>query len=237
MYMIKKLLMQPKFLKMDTTATTNQELVRQILFTPELRINKFDNVIDYEKWGSNSSYIPIRKKNIMDGRCTLLCYDCCLPFWMGQDLFNGDSETVRHSLLAVSFVYIVYALFALGFNPLLVCNSCLPGQREVGWCPGCVYDDFMLNVYVSMVFVTSFPLLFFIITQNKMGIWRWLLLLAYCNLVACFYPIAVINQFVFRTIKWQLVVALLSIQMFVVVVILVYSLVLFIFTLRSLIIY
>ena len=109
MYMVKKLLMQDKFLEMDSANITIQELVRKILLTPELRTNKFDKKIDFQKWSHNSSYIPIKNQNSAESLCNMILYDYCVPL-MGPDLFNGDCKQRRVFLLVLSSASILFSL-------------------------------------------------------------------------------------------------------------------------------
>ena len=61
MFMVKKLLMGPRFLELDGSTESMNELVRLILSSPELRLHKFDGKIDFEKWTEGMQYIPVKR--------------------------------------------------------------------------------------------------------------------------------------------------------------------------------
>ena len=79
MFMVKKLLMGPKFLELDGSTQSMNELVRLILNSPELRLNKFDTKIDFEKWREGMRYIPVKNSELKGwGMAARLSTACCV---------------------------------------------------------------------------------------------------------------------------------------------------------------
>ena len=140
MFMVKKLLMQEKFVKMDTDNPTIQELVRKILLTHELRINKFDQKIYFEKWSRDSSDIPIKSMSSKESLRDLIWYDYCVPL-MGPDLFNGNSKKSLIFLLILSFACSLVSLGEVITNAISI--SCW-GETQ------CILND---NVVSGLEFV------------------------------------------------------------------------------------
>lgn len=80
MFMVKKLLMGPRFLELDGSTESMNELVRLILNSPELRLHKFDIKIDYEKWSEGKEYIPVKNAEYRGGggMVSRLSTTCCV---------------------------------------------------------------------------------------------------------------------------------------------------------------
>ena len=77
MFMVKKLLMGQRFLELDESTESMNELVRLILTSPELRLHKFDAKVDFEKWSGGMHYIPVRNPK-GGGIVSRLSTTCCV---------------------------------------------------------------------------------------------------------------------------------------------------------------
>ena len=81
MFMVKKLLMGPRFLELDGSTESINELVRHILSSPELRLHKFDTNIDFEQWAEDMHYIPVKNAEYRGGgggMVSRLSTTCCV---------------------------------------------------------------------------------------------------------------------------------------------------------------
>ena len=120
MFMVKKLLMGPKFLELDgSTATESMnELVRLILNSPELRLNKFDTKIDFEKWREGMRYIPVKNSGLrgcgmaaarLSTACCVVSLVCC----QSEEKFHRHE--VAHWFVNFMFPAAIIGIMLLSF--------------------------------------------------------------------------------------------------------------------------